>query len=213
MPSILIVDDHDLVRTGLRGILEGTGDLTIAGEAGSGDEAIRLNRELAPDVILMDVGMPGLSGFETTERILAARPDARIIILTAHGDTPFPATLLDLGARGFLTKDCAAGELLAAIDAVCQGRQYIGSEIAQQLAISLLPGQERSPFESLSGREMEVVLMLTRGMELTEIAETMSLSRKTVATYKYRVFDKTGVDNEVELLREAIRHGVIREPA
>lgn len=210
MAKLLIVDDHHLVRTGLRNILERSGDIEVVGEASSGEEAIRLNRELEPDLILMDISLPGLSGFETTERILATHPDVRIIVLTAHARPPFPTRLLDMGASGFLTKACDSEELLRAIRTVGNGERYIGSEIAQQLAIALLPGTPQSPFQELTSRELEVALMLTQGMKMPSIAEVLNVSPKTVATYKYRIYEKVGVSSEVALLREALRHGLIQ---
>jgi len=210
---LLIVEDHHLVRTGLRNIITDAGGIEIVGEAESGERAIQLNREREPHVILMDIGLPGLSGFETSERILAARPDVRIIVLTAHAQPPFPARLLDMGAAGYLTKACDAEELVRAIRKVHDGERYIGSEIAQQLAVSLLPGAPQSPFQELTPRELEVALMLARGMKPTEIGKRMNVSPKTVSTHKYRVYEKLGVDSEVALLREAIRYGVIQADA
>lgn len=213
MIRLLIVEDHHLVRTGLRNIITDAGGIEIVGEAESGERAIQLNREREPHVILMDIGLPGLSGFETSERILAARPDVRIIVLTAHAQPPFPARLLDMGAAGYLTKACDAEELVRAIRKVHDGERYIGSEIAQQLAVSLLPGAPQSPFQELTPRELEVALMLARGMKPTEIGKRMNVSPKTVSTHKYRVYEKLGVDSEVALLREAIRYGVIQADA
>jgi len=210
---LLIVEDHHLVRTGLRNIITDAGGIEIVGEAESGERAIQLNREREPHVILMDIGLPGLSGFETSERILAARPEVRIIVLTAHAQPPFPARLLDMGAAGYLTKACDAEELVRAIRKVHDGERYIGSEIAQQLAVSLLPGAPQSPFQELTPRELEVALMLARGMKPTEIGKRMNVSPKTVSTHKYRVYEKLGVDSEVALLREAIRYGVIQADA
>lgn len=209
MIKLLIVDDHHLVRTGLRNILEEAGGIEVCGEAGSGEQAIQFNRDFCPDVILMDIGLPGLSGFETSERILKSRPEARIIALTAHNRPPFPARLLDMGAAGYLTKACNAEELVRAIRKVHAGERYIGSEIAQQLAMSLLPGTPQSPFQELTPRELEVALMLAQGMRVSAIGEVMNISPKTIATHKYRVYEKVGVDSEVALLREAIRHGLI----
>lgn len=210
MTRLLIVDDHHLVRTGLRNILERAGEIEVIGEAASGEEAIRLNRDLKPDVILMDISLPGLSGFETTERILSTHPEVHVIVLTAHARPPFPTRLLDIGASGFLTKACDSEELLRAIRTVCQGERYIGSEIAQQLAIALLPGTPQSPFQELTSRELEVALMLTQGMKMPSIAEVLNVSPKTVATYKYRIYEKVGVNTEVALLRSALRHGLIQ---
>lgn len=209
MIRLLIVEDHHLVRTGLRNIIRDAGGIDIVGEAESGERAIQLNRERMPDVILMDIGLPGLSGFETSERIMAARPEVRIIVLTVHAQPPFPARLLDMGAAGYLTKACDADELLRAIRCVHQGQRYIGSEIAQQLAMSLLPGTPRSPFQELTPRELEVALMLARGLKPSAIGQRINVSPKTVSTHKYRIYDKLGVDSEVALLREALRHGLI----
>lgn len=211
LTQILIVDDHDLVRTGLKNILGGESELEVVGEASTGEDAIRLSRQLEPDLILMDVGLPGLSGLETTERILKAQPDIRVIVLTAHSEPPLPARLLDSGASGYLTKACDAGELLRAVRKVAAGERYIGADISQQLAISLLPGTPQSPFQELTARELEIALMLTQGMKMQSIGEVLNVSPKTVATYKYRIYDKIGVGSEVELLRMALRHGLVSD--
>ncbi len=210
MTSIMVVDDHELFRAGLRGIIAKEPTLKIVGEASSGEEAIRLARELKPNVILMDVELPGLSGLETTERILKVQPDVRVVVLTAHSEPPLPARLLDIGASGYLTKSCDARELTNAVKAVARGERYIGSEIAQQLALSLLPGTPQSPFQELTARELEIALMLTQGMKPQSIAEVINVSPKTVATHKYNVYDKMGVSSEVELLRLALRYGLVK---
>ncbi len=210
MTRILIVEDHDLVRTGLRNILASASDLEVVGEAASGEEAMRLSRDLAPDIILMDVELPGLSGLETTERILRVQPQIRVVVLTAHSEPPLPARLLDIGASGYLTKACDAKELINAIRAVARGERYIGAEIAQQLALSLLPGTPQSPFQDLTARELEVALMLTQGMKMPVIAGVINVSPKTVATHKYKVYEKVGVTSEVELLRLALRYGLVK---
>lgn len=209
MTDILIVDDHDLVRTGLKNILGGSRGFNIVAEASTGEEAIRLSRKLEPDLVLMDVGLPGLSGLETTERILKAQPEVKVIVLTAHSEPPLPARLLDSGASGYLTKACDAEELIRAVQKVAAGERYIGADISQQLAISLLPGTPQSPFQELTSRELEITLMLTQGMKMQSIAEVLNVSPKTVATYKYRIYDKVGVSSEVELLRHALRHGLV----
>ncbi len=210
MTRLMIVEDHDLVRTGLRNILSDVGEIDLVAEASSGEEALRLVREVEPDVIMMDVGLPGLSGLETTERILKTQPDIRIIILTAHTEPPLPARLLDIGASGDLTKACDARELIVAVRAVSRGERYIGSEIAQQLALSLLPGSPQSPFQDLTARELEVTMMLTQGMKMSDIGKVINVSPKTVATYKYRIYEKVGVTSEVELLRLALRYGLVK---
>jgi two-component system, NarL family, invasion response regulator UvrY len=210
MTKILIVEDHDLVRTGLRNILDEASGLTVVGEAATGEDALRLSRELKPDVILMDVELPGLSGLETTERILKVQPDIRVVVLTAHSEPPLPARLLDIGASGYLTKACDARELINAVKAVARGERYIGSEIAQQLALSMLPGTPQSPFQELTARELEVALMLTQGMKASMISEVINVSPKTVATHKYKIYEKVGVNSEVELLRLALRYGLVK---
>ncbi|MEM7053774.1 MAG: LuxR C-terminal-related transcriptional regulator, partial [Pseudomonadota bacterium] len=147
---------------------------------------------------------------ETSDRILKTSPKVKIVVLTAHTQAPYPTQLLDIGAVGYLSKACDADELLRAIRAVHRGERYIGSEIAQQLAMSLLPGEPQSPFQKLTSRELEVALMFAQGMKASAIAKTMSISPKTVATHKYRIYEKIGVDSEVGLLREGIRHGLIK---
>lgn len=210
MIKLMIVEDHELFRTGINNILREIDYVDVIAEAPSGEDAIRLSRQLEPDVILMDVGLPGLSGLETTERILRTQPGIRIIVLTAHADPPLPARLLDSGASGYLTKGASAQELISAIRAVHRGERYIGSEIAQQLALSLLPGTPVSPFQDLTSRELEVTLMLIQGMKASSIGEVLKLSPKTVATHKYRIYDKVGVRNEVDLLHLAIRYGLFK---
>lgn len=210
MTTILIVEDHDLVRTGLRNILEANTDLEVVGEASSGEDAIAMARKLKPELILMDVELPGLSGLETTERILKVQPEIKVVVLTAHSEPPLPARLLDIGASGYLTKACDARELINAVRAVVRGERYIGAEIAQQLALSLLPGTPLSPFQELTARELEVALMLTQGMKMPMIAEVINVSPKTVAAHKYRVYEKVGVSSEVELLRLALRYGLVK---
>ncbi len=211
MVKVMIVDDHDLVRTGLRHILSQSDEFEVVAEAASGEDALREVRVNQPDVILLDVSMPGLSGFEVCDRLNKHHKDVKVIILTAHAKEPYPSRLLEAGASGYLTKSCAADELRGAISKVNAGQRYIGSEIAQQLAIAMLPGSKGSPFEELSAREMEVVLMLTQGMAMQDIADALNLSPKTVATYKYRVYEKLEVNNEVALTRLALEHGLLEE--
>jgi len=213
MIRVLIVDDHDLVRAGIRRILEASNSVSVSGEADGGEEALRLMREDAADVVLMDVNMPGMGGLEATRRILAARPDARVIILTVHAQAPFPTQLLKAGASGYLTKGCASEELIGAIRKVSNGGRYVSGDIAQQLALSMLPGGERSPLDELSHREIEVMMMLVQGSDIQQIADTLHISHKTVRTYKARLYEKLGVKNAVGLTHMAIRHGILETPA
>ena len=209
MIRLLIVDDHELVRVGLRQILADYPAIEIVGEAGNGETAIRLNREVWPDVVLLDIRMPGLSGLETTARLKQARPDLGIIILSVHEKAPYPRRLMEAGASGYLTKGCPVTELVEAIRVVAKGGRHIGSTVAQNMALGMLPGGDSSPFDELSTREMEVMLMLADGHRLADIAEVMHLSPKTVATYKYRIFEKLDTRNDVAMTRMAMRYGLV----
>lgn len=209
MIRVLVVDDHELVRIGLRHILADYPAIRIAAEAADGESALRLNREIRPDVVLLDVSLPGLSGFEVTARLKQTSPDLGIIILTVHEQPPYPAQLLEAGAAAYLTKGCPATELVQAIKTVARGGRHIGSRVAQQIALNLLPGGAASPFEELSAREMEVMLLLAEGRKIADIAELMHLSPKTVATYKYRIFEKLNTRSDVDMTRMALRWGVV----
>jgi len=209
MIRLLVVDDHELVRIGLRHLFAEYPAIQVAGEAGDGETAIRMNRELKPDVVLLDVSLPGLSGFEVTARLKQASPGLGIIILTVHDEAPYPAQLLGAGASGYLTKGCPATELVQAIQTVARGGRHVGAQVAQQMALSMLPGGQGSPFDELSAREMEVMLMLASGRKIADIAETMHLSPKTIATYKYRIFDKLNTRSDVDMTRMAIRYGIV----
>jgi len=209
MIRVLVVDDHELVRIGLRHILADYPAIQIAGEAVDGESALRMNREIRPDVVLLDVCLPGLSGFEVTTRLKQASPNLGIIILTVHEQAPYPARLLEAGASGYLTKGCPSTELVQAIQTVARGGRHIGSRIAQQMALNMLPGGNNSPFEELSAREMEVMLMLADGRKIADIAEVLHLSPKTIATYKYRIYEKLNTRNDVDMARMAMRYGIV----
>jgi two-component system invasion response regulator UvrY len=209
MIRVLVVDDHELVRIGLRHILADYPVIHIAGEAVDGESALRMNRELRPDVVLLDVSLPGLSGFEVTTRLKQVSPDLGIVILTIHEQSPYPAQLLAAGASAYLTKGCPSTELVQAIKTVARGGRHIGSRVAQQMALNFLPGGTASPFAGLSAREMEVMLMLAEGRKVADIADVMHLSPKTVATYKYRIYEKLNTRSDVDMTRMAMRWGVV----
>ena len=211
MIDVLVADDHALVRTGIVHILNDQSDIRVVAEAASGEEAIPLVRQYDPDVVLMDVNMPGMGGMEATSKLLRLYPLLRIIALTVHVSDPYPARLLKAGAMGYITKGCPAQEMVEAIRVVGGGERYVSADVAQGLALSLLPGNDSSPFEKLSRREMQVMLMVTRGKSIQEISDTLCLSPKTVSTYRHRLYDKLGVDNDVELTHLSIRHGIIEE--
>ncbi len=206
---VVLVDDHELVRTGVRRILDDAAGITVVAEASSGEAAVAATNEQKPDVVLMDIHMPGIGGIEATRKILRSHPKTKVIALTVHGDKPYAVQLLKGGAQGFLTKGCPAEEVVKAIRAVHAGQRYVGTDVAQELALALLPGAESSPFDTLSQREMQVLLMLTEGQSVQEISDRLCLSPKTISTYRYRLYDKLDVDNDVELIRMAISHGII----
>jgi two-component system invasion response regulator UvrY len=209
MIRLLVVDDHELVRLGLRHILADYPSITIAAEATDGETALRMNRRFRPDVVLLDVSLPGLSGFEITRRLKQATPRVGVIILTVHEQSPYPERLLEAGASAYLTKGCASTELVEAIEKVARGGRHIGSNVAQRMALDVLPGGDGTPFDGLSSREMEVLLMLTEGKRVAEIARAMHLSPKTVATYKYRIYEKLDTRNDVDMTRMAMRYGIV----
>lgn len=209
MIRILVVDNHELVRVGLRAIISQYPTIKIAGEAKDGETAIRLNRELRPNVVLMGIRLPGLSAFEVTSRLKQISPGLGIIIFTFQEQALFPSKLMDAGASGYLTKGCQSTELVEAIETVARGGRHIGSAVAQKMALELMPGNRQSPFEELSAREMEVMLMLAEGKKIADIAKVMHLSPKTVATYKYRIFDKLDTHSEVQMTRMAMRYGMV----
>jgi len=210
MIQILIIDDQALVRTGLRHILGQSNEITKIAEASSGEAALSRCRNIQPDVVLLSVNLPGLTGFELTRKLKCINQATRIIVLAAHAKPPYPERLLDAGASGYLTLDCDAEELIQAIKLVAGGQRYIGSEAAKELALSMLSGRGgESPFEDLSAREMEVMLKITDGRRIPDIASLMCLSPKTVSTYKYRILGKIGARSEVELVRMAMRYGLV----
>ena len=209
MISVLLTDDHALVRSGIRRLLEDSGRVEIVGEAESGEEGVRLAQALEPDVILMDVSMPGIGGVEACRRILQRRPEQKIIVLTIHNEQTFPKRMLEIGARGYLTKECGVDEMLNAIDQVHRGGAYIAPSIAQQLALSLLPGNEANPIDRLSRREFQVMLMISHGLTNAEISDKLCLSPKTVSTYRLRLLEKLGAQNEVDLIKIAVEQGMV----
>lgn len=212
MISVLLVDDHKLMRTGIKFILDDTTDIRVVGEASSGEEALERARVLKPNVILMDVSMPGIGGLEATRKLAMSLPDTRVIVLSAQTAEPFPMRLMEAGAAGYLTKDSAGDEIVTAIRRVLAGERYISAEIARQMALQAVNKTSGgSPFEQLSSREMQVMIMATGGHSVQDISDKLHLSPKTVSTYRSRLFQKLGVNNDVELTRLAMRYGVIEE--
>lgn len=210
MIKVLLVDDHELVRTGIKRLLADVQGLKVVGEAESGEEAIKIGRDKEIDVVLMDANMPGIGGLEATRRMLRHTPDLKIIALTIHGEEPFPSLFLQAGAAGYLTKGAGLDEMVRAIRQVFNGQHYLAPEIAQQMALRQFSGnKEPNPFDMLSEREMQVMMMITSGQKVQDISDKLCLSPKTVNTYRYRLFEKLSVNGDVELTHLAIRHGIV----
>jgi two-component system invasion response regulator UvrY len=209
MIRVLLVDDHRLVRTGLRRLLEDSTGISVVGEAETGEQGVQLARELKPDIILLDVNMPGIGGFEAAHKLLASDPRTRIIVLSAQALEPMPARLLEAGAAGYLTKACAADEVVTAVRRVHAGERYLSADVARGLAFGAVSGRSPGLLDNLSQRELQVMMMVGQGLSIQDISERLHLSPKTVSTYRYRLFEKLGVHNDVELTRLAIRHGLI----
>ncbi len=209
MITILLVDDDHLVREGISGLLASQNGMKIIGSVASAEEAMDFLQQHPVDIILLDLNMPGLGGFEATKKMSRQYPRSKIIILTVSKSETLPKHLLQAGAKGYLTKGCDIHELSLAIQQVAQGRHYISNELSQQIALSL-QHYDQSPFEQLSPRELQIVIMLLHGMKLTEIAHQLKISVKTISTHKTRVYEKLNLENDMQLFKLAIRHQIVQ---
>lgn len=208
--NLLLADDHDLVRTGMRRLLEDVEGITIIAEATTGEEAVVLCRDNKPQVVLMDVNMPGMGGLEATRKIVQRDNNIKVIIVTMNEDEVLAQSLLKAGAAGYLTKASNVHEIVHAIREVIANRHYITPQMATQLALAdIRPQEDRSPFKELSERELQVMMKFLDGKKINEISDELSLSPKTVSTYRYRLFNKLNIQSDVELARLAIRHGML----
>ena len=208
MIRVLVVDDHDLVRTGITRMLADIDGLQVVGEGDSGESALKLARELKPDVVLMDVKMPGIGGLEATRKLLRSHPDIKVVAVTVCEEDPFPTRLLQAGAAGYLTKGAGLDEMVQAIRLAFAGQRYISPQIAQQLALKPFQPQG-SPFDTLSEREIQIALMIVGCQKVQIISDKLCLSPKTVNTYRYRIFEKLSVTSDVDLTLLAVRHGMV----
>ena len=209
MIKVLLVDDHDLVRTGVNRLLTDIDGIDVVAEATCGEDALKMVVQHELDVVLMDINMPGMGGLEATRKLQSAHPEVKVIIVTMHGDDLFAQRLLKAGAMGYMTKGAGIDEIVHAIKEVKQNRRYISPEIAQQLALSQFPDSDASPFDVLSERELQVMMLLMEGKKVNQISDQLCLSPKTVSTYRHRLYDKLNVKNDIELTRLAIVHGII----
>jgi len=209
MIRVMLVDDHAVVRTGFRLLLQAQPEVSVVGEAESGEAACQRYVELHPDVVVMDLAMPGMGGLEALRRIRAHHAQARVLALSAHDDSMHARRALQEGALGFLSKRSAPETLIEAVTTVAAGRRYIDAELAQKLALADIEGAAKSPVERLSEREFEVFIRLARGETVQRIAEDLKLAASTVGTHLYNIKQKLAVANQSELTLIAIRHGLI----
>jgi DNA-binding NarL/FixJ family response regulator len=208
---VLLADDHAVVREGYRRLLERTPDITVVAEAATGEDAYRVFNELTPDVVVMDINLPGISGVEATRRMVAREPQARILVFSIHEDVMFASRAFQAGARGYVTKASAPEVLVDAVRAVVVGKLYISQDIAHQLALQALPGQHRPPLDHLSPREFEVFRLLAEGRSVAEIARVMSLSQKTVANYQSSLRQKLELTNAAQVVHLAMSYRLIKQ--
>lgn len=209
MIRLIVADDHTLVRAGICSLLKSKDDIEIIAEAESGHEAVRLCRELKPDVILLDLSMSDIDGLEATKQILAADPGIKVLILTMYESEEYAARVMDAGASGFIVKRISPEELPDAIRKVVEGEIYITHAIMQKMILRKRKDNEKGLLSSLSDRELQVFHMIARGKTYNQISKELCLSASTVATYKWRIMEKLGVQNNAELMRYAIRIGLI----
>ena len=205
---VLLVDDHAVVREGYRRLLGRTPEIEVVAEAATGEDAYRMFCELSPDVVVMDINLPGMSGIEAARRILAREPDARILVFSMHEDALFGSRALQAGARGYVTKASAPEVLVEAVKAVSAGRLYISHDMAQELALQSAPGQD-VPLNTLSPREFEVFRLLAEGKPVAEIARILSLSQKTVANYQSLIKQKLEADTSAQMVWIALKRGLV----
>lgn len=208
---VFLLDDHALVRAGLRMVLSAETDIEVVGEADSGETGLPMIRRLRPDVVLCDLHLPGISGLEVTERLVKGDSGCKVVVVSVLEDGPMPKRLIEAGASGYVGKAGDAAELLRAIRDVARGKRYLANGIAQHLALSGIGGGG-TPFDALSPRELEVAMLLVQGLRQEDIARKLSLSAKTVNTHKSRLFEKLGIQDNIALARLSSQYG-LTDPA
>ncbi|MGM0774615.1 UvrY/SirA/GacA family response regulator transcription factor [Marinobacter sp.] len=216
MIRVLVVDDHELVRSGITRMLADNPDIDVIGEASSGEDAIDFVRKDSPDIVLMDIRMPGIGGLEATRRVLRIDDAVRVIVVTACADDPYPTRVMQAGASAYITKGADIKEMVRAIRMAHSGQRYISPEIAQKMALKQLGGGdardedgELSMFDRLSEREMQIALMVVDCQKVQDISDKLCLSPKTVNSYRYRIFEKLEISSDVELALMAVRLGLL----
>lgn len=206
--SIVLVDDHELVRAGIARMLDDENDMQVVAEAKSGEEAVEIAQQLQPDIVLMDARMPGIGGIEATHSLVELLPEIKIVAMSSVASGVIPSQMLRAGAQAFITKNVGVDEMLKAIRMVHSGEHYVTPEVATQLALDPFNQKGDSIFDKLSRREMQIAQMLTDGKKVSQISEYLTLSPKTVYSYRYRIFEKLGIRSDVELTILAVKHGL-----
>ena len=209
---IVVCDDHAIVREGLKGILGAQPDFRVIGEASDGHEVMKRVRELDFDVLLLDMSMPGKSGVELIKLVKAEKPRLRILVLTMHEEHQYAVRAIRAGASGYLTKEGASAQLVTALRKVAAGGAYISAEVAESLALGAMPDADAAPHEKLSDREFQVFRMIAQGKSVSEIADRLNLSVKTVSTHKANVLAKMGMSGQGELIRYALENKLVEGP-
>lgn len=206
--KLILVDDHAVVRSGLRRLLELNKRVEVIAEADSGEQAYQIYGELKPDIVVMDISMPGMGGLESARRIIKRYPAAKIIIFSMHETASFASQAIKSGVKGYVTKTGVSEDLTRAVLEVANGKTFLSAEIAQKIALETLSGQD-DPIHQLSGREFEVFRLLAEGKKVEEVAEMLKISQKTVANYYTMIKQKLGVTSPIDMVRFAIRHGLV----
>lgn len=209
MIRIVIADDHTIMREGLKRILEGAEDIEVVGEAVDGFEALAHVRKGGFDLLMLDLSMPGRSGVELIKQIKDEMPKLPILVLTMHEEEQYAVRAIRAGARGYLTKESAGTQLVSAIKKVASGRPYISLEVAEQLAMDVMTTNDELPHKQLSDREFEVFSLLVNGKSITEIAELLHVSVKTISTHKTRILHKMGMPSLADLVQYAVAHRLL----
>jgi two-component system invasion response regulator UvrY len=210
MTRILVADDHQIVRAGLKNLLSDYTEFTVAGEDGSGTDTIKMVRDSDWDIVLLDISMPDMNGVDTLKQIKRSKPDLPVLILTMHPEDQFAINLLRAGANGYVCKECAPEQLISAIRTVVSGRRYVSPALGDQLAGDLSGDSQKALHTELSEREFQVFCKLAAGQAVSEIATELFLSVKTVSTYRSRILEKMGMKTNANLTYYAIKHGLIQ---
>lgn len=209
MIKVLLIEDHDIVREGTEQLLARQKGFSVIGSTSTGKDGLQLAREKSPDITVLDFQLPDINGLEVAHKLLQYNPDMKILILTAHASEDLAIKLLEAGVAGYLSKECSYNELDRAIRTIHHGQRYISSDMASKLALRRTSPTGKSAFDELSTREMEVALLIANGLDVEAIANRLHLSKKTVHSYRYRIFGKLGIQSDLELLRLSLKHKIV----